>query len=235
MRHVIGILGAVDDERVTSVPYKYIEAVERAEGLPLLLPCVEGEDAINDFVNLCDGFLFTGGVDISPSRYGEEIKPTCGNIQLNRDELEFKVIKKVLATDKPLLAICRGAQLVNVAFGGTLYQDLPTEIDSRIAHRQTEGLLDYSHDVNVLVNTPLYALMGTERIRANSFHHQALKKLGEGLKVMATADDGVVEAVYYEGEQYIRAYQWHPERLCDADKYNKRIFDEFVKICGQNI
>ena len=126
------------------------------------------------------------------------------------------------------MGICRGAQLVNVALGGTLYQDLPTEIESDILHRQKEGILDYSHEIKVVKGAPLYALMGEERIKANSFHHQAIRKLGEGLKVMANADDGVVEAVWYEGDRYLRAYQWHPERLYEADDFNKRIFDDFI-------
>lgn len=231
MRPIVGILAVVDGERNSSVFKTYIEVIERSGGLPLLLPYVESDDAIEEFVSLCDGFFFTGGVDISPSRYGEEIKPTCDETQIYRDELEFKVFDTAFKAQKPILGVCRGAQLVNVALGGTLYQDLPTETDSQIAHRQTEGRFEYSHDVNIIENTPLYELMGKKRIRANSFHHQAIKKPGAGLKIMATADDGVVEAVYYDGGQYLRAYQWHPERLYDADEFNRSIFDDFVKNC----
>ena len=225
---LIGMLGAVDNEKNASLIYNYVKAIEKSGGLPLLLPFVEGDGAIDEFVFRCDGFLFTGGVDIDPCRYGEEKKPTCGDIQPNRDTLEFKVFKKAFESGKPILGICRGAQLVNVALGGTLYQDLPTEIESDILHRQKEGILDYSHKIKVVKGTPLYALMGEERIKGNSFHHQAIKKLGEGLRVMANADDGVVEAVWYEGDRYLRAYQWHPERLYEADDFNKRIFDDFI-------
>ena len=225
---LIGMLGAVDGEKNVSLIYNYVKAIEKSGGLPLLLPFVESDEAIDGFVSRCDGFLFTGGVDIDPCRYGEEKKPTCGDIQSNRDELEFKVFKKAFESGKPILGICRGAQLVNVALGGTLYQDLPTELASDIAHRQKEGILDYSHRINVVKGTPLYALMGEEKIKGNSFHHQAIKMLGDGLKVMAKANDGVVEAVWYEGDRYLRAYQWHPERLYMADDFNKRIFDDFV-------
>ena len=225
---VIGMLGAVDNDKVASLIYNYAKAIEKSGGLPVLLPFVESNEILDEFVSRCDGFLFTGGADVSPERYGEEIKPACGDIQYNRDELEFKAFGKIFESRKPILAICRGAQFVNVALGGTLYQDLPTEFASDIVHRQREGLLDYSHYIRVVENTPLYTLMGESRIKGNSFHHQAIKRLGEGLKVMANADDGVVEAVWYDGEQYLRAYQWHPERLCEADDFNKRIFDDFI-------
>lgn len=225
---VIGMLGAVDNDKVASLIYNYAKAIEKSGGLPLLLPYVEGGESVEEFVLRCDGFFFTGGVDIAPEKYGEEKKPACGDVQIYRDELEFKIFSKAFESRKPILAICRGAQLVNVALGGTLYQDLPTEISSDIAHRQKESVHEYSHEINVVNGSPLYALTGRERMKANSFHHQAVKKLGQGLKVMATADDGVVEAVWYDGEQYLRAYQWHPERLYEADDFNKRIFDDFI-------
>lgn len=231
MRPIIGILAAVDGERTSSALQKYIEVIERSGGLPLILPYVEAEETLDGIVRLCDGFFFIGGADISPSRYGEEPKPTCGEPQIYRDELEFGVFKKAFGTEKPILGVCRGAQLINVALGGTLYQDLPTEIDSQILHRQIEGKSEYSHDVNIIKNTPLHALTGKNRIRANSFHHQAVKKLGEGLEIMSSADDGVIEAFYHVGKRYLRAYQWHPERLYDADEFNRIIFDDFIKVC----
>ena len=228
---VIGILAEVDGELLTKVKNTYIKAIEAAGGIPLVFPYVENGDTLELMISACDGIFFTGGADISPKRYGEEIKPACGEIQKNRDALEFEAFGKAFALKKPILAICRGAQLVNVALGGTLYQDIPSELATDISHRQSASELEFSHSVNINKNTPLAALLGAERIQANSFHHQALKRLGEGLCVMATADDGVVEAVYYSGAQYIRAYQWHPERLCQKDAYNRKIFDDFIEAC----
>lgn len=129
------------------------------------------------------------------------------------------------------MAICRGAQLVNVALGGTLYQDIPTEIISNIPHRQTEPKDSHSHEICVFENTPLRNLVMSERIKVNSFHHQALKLLGNGLSVMATADDGVIEAVYSTEHPYLLAYQWHPERLFDADNLNRVLFTDFIDAC----
>lgn len=231
MAHIIGILAEVDSDFNTRVQPPYIKAIELAGGLPVLLPYVSDEETIESFISICDGFFFTGGADVDPKRYGEQPKSTCGDIQYNRDTLEFKVFEKVINTSKPILAICRGAQLVNVALGGTLYQDIPTEIDTSISHRQTEPKFSPSHDVSVIENTPLYTLVGVERIKGNSFHHQSIKTLGKGLEIMALASDGVVEAAYLSGERYLRAYQWHPERLCASDKHNRLIFDDFIKAC----
>lgn len=231
MRPIIGILAEVDDELVCKVQNPYISAIERSGGIPVLLPYVESNNTIKDFVQMCDGFLFTGGADIDPQRYGESRKDTCGAIQYKRDEFEFNVLEEVLKTSKPILAICRGAQLVNVALGGTLYQDIPSELCVSISHRQSEPRFSPSHQVNVFTDTPLGDLMGKACITANSFHHQAVKTLGKELAVMATADDGIMEAFYIKEKQYIRAYQWHPERLYDIDCDNQEIFNDFIRSC----
>lgn len=233
MRPIIGLLAEVDNELTTQVVHSYVRAIEGAGGTPIILPYVTDAEVIEHYAGLCDGFLFTGGVDVEPSRYGEETKPTCGEIQKYRDELEFALFERVLYTKKPIIAICRGAQLLNVALGGTLYQDIPSEIDTPISHRQSEPKFSPSHDVRVLEGTPLRELTSMERISANSFHHQALRGLGEGLRVMALADDGIIEAVYSTGEQYIRAYQWHPERICEINAQNKMIFEDFIGACRQ--
>lgn len=120
-----------------------------------------------------------------------------------------------------------------MALGGTLYQDIPSEIKTTLPHRQTEPKDAPSHEVQLLDGAPLKALTGKNRIPANSFHHQAIKRLGEGLRVMAVADDGVIEAVYHTGDRYLRAYQWHPERLYDSDEDNRLLFDDFIVTHGQ--
>ena len=231
MKPIIGMLAQIDDERTSKIVNAYTNAIESSGGIPILLPYVKNEETIESFVNMCDGFLFSGGVDIAPARYGEETKPTCGQIQLYRDELEFKIFDKAIAAKKPILAICRGAQLVNVALGGTLYQDIPSEIDTYIRHEQSEGKCESSHTVKLIDDTPLAELVGTTTMHANSFHHQAIKSLGKGLKVMAVADDDIIEAIYLNKEQYLRAYQWHPERLYDEIEQNRLIFDDFIKAC----
>ena len=123
------------------------------------------------------------------------------------------VIKKAV-NGQPIMGICRGCQLINVAMDGTLYQDIPSELNTNILHKQTEPKNQPSHSVTIKRGTPLFELIGNDKMTANSFHHQAVKQMGKDLKSMAVADDGIIETLYCESEQYIRAYQWHPERLC---------------------
>ena len=231
MKPIVGIIAGIDNDLTLGMFGAYGKAIEKSGGVPLVLPYVEGDDAIDTFVNICDGFFFTGGVDISPDRYGEDKQEFCGTIQIYRDELEFRVLERIIKEDKPILAICRGCQLINVALGGTLYQDLPTEYKSSINHRQTEPKHSPSHNVKILHGTPLFELIKKETMVANSFHHQAIKRLGAGLLPMAYADDGIIEAIYYNGEKYIRAYQWHPERLYESNAHNKLLFDDFINNC----
>lgn len=231
MRPIIGVLAEIDDECNTKVQNPYIHAIENSGGTPILLPYIGDGRAIEHLVDICDGFFFTGGADIDPKRYGEESRENIGNIQAHRDEFEFRVFQRVIKTSKPILAICRGAQLINIALGGTLYQDIPSEIQTTISHRQSEPKFSPSHDVKIMRNTPLYEMMGTEQIKANSFHHQAVKALGKGLEIMAIAEDGIIEAFYLVGQRYVRAYQWHPERLFDIDGHNHMLFEDFIHAC----
>lgn len=231
MPPIIGHLAAVDNEATTSIFHSYVHAIQVSGGVPLLLPYTESEAVIRRFVVLCDGLFFTGGMDIAPARYGEEASERCDETQPLRDALEFAVLREVLPTGKPLLGICRGAQLLNVALGGTLYQDLPSERPSTIAHRQTEGKFDFSHDIIVSPDTPLHRLLGASRIRGNSFHHQAVKAPGHGLRVMAEAEDGTIEGFWSVDHPYLRAYQWHPERLYDKDENSRALFSDFISAC----
>lgn len=233
MGPIIGIFASVDGEGRTSVLPSYAEAVEKTGGVPVLFPYTEDRRSLDRFLALCDGFLFAGGPDMDPAYYGEERSPSCGAVEEKRDTLDLEAFPRAYATGKPILGICRGAQLINVALGGTLYQDIPSELQTEIAHVQNEPKFSYSHEIRVLPATPLSALFGTCRVRVNSFHHQAIKSLGCGLSVMAAADDGVIEALYLMEKQYLRAYQWHPERLYGTDEYSQRIFRDFTEACKE--
>lgn len=231
MKAIIGITIDTADDRSLSTPGAYMTAVERSGGVPVIIPYCENDETIKSIVDVCDGFVFSGGADIAPARYGEEAVAECGRAELLRDELELRLFDEIVKAKKPLLAICRGCQFINVALGGTLWQDIPSQLSREIIHTQAEPKFAHSHFVNVKEGSFLHDMMGVGRIRANSFHHQAIKALGDGLEVVATADDGVIEAVYYTGDQYIRGYQWHPERICEIDEYHQRIFDELIMYC----
>ena len=209
----------------------YIRAIEKAGGEPYVL--YHGKDGaeIKSALEKCDGFFFTGGADVSPKRYGEAVKESCGPLDEARDAFEFSAFDFAIKTDKPILGICRGMQLINAAMGGTLHQDIPSEIRTDILHRQTAPTFDPWHRVEILRDTPLFNLAGKSGMSANSFHHQCVKTLAPSLREMAKAPDGITEAFYLEGERYLRAYQWHPERLTDSDEDNSLIFSDFIKAC----
>lgn len=226
----IGLIANIENDLRVNMHGAYGLSIEKSGGLPLVLPYVESEEIIDAFVDSCDGFLFTGGADVEPEYYGEEKKDTCGETEPSRDKLEFAVLKKVLEKNKPILGICRGLQLINVAMGGTLYQDIPTERRSDIRHVQTEDKYAPSHPILVERDTPLSHLVGKGIMTGNSFHHQAIKTLASGLKVMAKSHDGMIEGVYAPHKKYLYAYQWHPERLYSFDD-NKILFDDFINTC----
>ena len=230
MKPIIGLLAEIDDELKCKVKHTYVHAIELAGGAPVLLPYIEDVAVIQRLVEGCDGFLFTGGGDIDPRYYGEAMRETCGTPTPARDTLELALFAEAVRTDKPILGICRGIQVLNVALGGTLYQDIPSEIDGAIAHRKPEEDPPL-HEVNVLPGTPLAHIANGARMTVNTYHHQAVKALGAGLQTMATADDGVIEAVYLPGERYLRGYQWHPERLVESHEAHLRLFEEFVAAC----
>ena len=232
---IIGIIPARDiTEPKLTLMQKYTECIESAGGTPIILPYTTDDTTLDSYIELCDGFLFTGGVDIHPSYYGEEVSENCGKISPVRDEFELMFLEKVLFFDKPAMFICRGIQLLNVALGGTLYQDIPSEYETDISHRQKEEKYEFSHDVFIEKDSPFFELFKKEKIRANSFHHQAIKDLAEPLMAGAYADDGIVEAVYSTEHEYVRGYQWHPERLFDKDFDNEKIFEDFVGACGRD-
>lgn len=231
MKPIIGITPEIAEDGKVSLNYAYTHAIEAAGGIPLVLPCTEDAALLNELTQLCHGFVFSGGEDIEPERYGEEKLPQCGAPALRRDAFDFAMFEKALATGKPILGICRGGQLINVALGGTLWQDLPSQFPSEIPHVQKEEKFAISHSVAVLPGTPLAAVTGKTRIKANSFHHQAAHRLGKGLQIMARSDDGVVEAMYLPEHRYLWALQWHPERICDIDEDARTIFERFIDAC----
>ena len=225
----IGILTAINNEVTVSMLGAYGRVIEKSGGLPLVLPYVEDEKIIDEFIDTCDGFMFTGGADIEPALYGEDKKSTCGENQLYRDKLEMTVFRKIYEKDKPILAICRGEQLSNVALGGTLYQDIPSEYETDILHVRKDDIYAPSHDVFIVEDSPLYNIVKKDVIVGNSYHHQAIKDLSSELEIMARASDGMIEAVWAPKKRYLRGYQWHPERLFDIDGDNKKIIEDFIK------
>ena len=229
----IAVTQNINSDGTVSILPQYTLTLENAGADVVLLPYTDKPSEIIEMVKSVDGICFTGGADVDPKRYFEEKMSCCGETEDKRDLFELAVFFVATEENKPILGICRGMQLINVAMGGTLYQDILTEYVSDIAHIQKEGKFEHSHEVNVINGSPLYNLLGNERIKINSFHHQAIKKLAEGLDVMARADDGIIEAVYASEYKYLRAYQWHPERIYQIDKNQALIFEDFINACKE--
>ena len=235
---IITILCSVSDNETASeyrLPHSYVDAISKCGGIPILLPYTLDREMIGSYVDIADGFLFTGGNDVDPALYNEAVSPSCGEIERARDDFEIAIANAAFSTKKPIMGICRGIQLLNVALGGTLYQDIDSECDGCIQHRQSEPNDSPSHEVTIIEGTPLYTLIGEKKMTANSFHHQALKKLGYGLRAMAYASDKTVEAVYSTEYPYLYAYQWHPERLFRSSDGNRKLFSDFISACKNKL
>ena len=217
----------VDGDMHSTVRAEYVRAVEGAGGCAIMLPYTKDEGVIERFISLCDGFIFAGGADIEPERYGEEKREVCGTTTPYRDEVELLAFPKIFASGKPIVGICRGCQLINVALGGTLYQDLPSELGTGDTHREPDRSLTASHSAVLTKESRLCAELGRDRIEINSLHHQAIKRLGDGLVPTVFADDGVIEGAIHATHPYLCIYQWYPERMCDGD-VGRTIFDAFI-------
>lgn len=229
MAALIGIVPLWDEEKKSfwMLP-DYMNGILRAGGVPVMLPLTEQEPVLRQLVKQCDGFLFTGGQDVSPSVYGECKAPVCGECCEARDAMERVLLRLALEEDKAVLGICRGIQFLNAFLGGTLYQDIPTELESDVVHRQKAPYDVPAHEVTLERGTPLAELLQAEKIAVNSCHHQGLKTVAPKLRVMATAPDGLAEAVCMPERSFVWAVQWHPEFFKGADENNNRIFEAFV-------
>ena len=227
---VIGVTPLWDGERDSywMLP-GYLEGLELAGALPITLPLTEDEQDISQLVSLCDGFLFTGGQDVSPVLYGENSRQACGEVCEKRDAFERRLFTQALKQDKTMLGICRGIQFFNACLGGTLYQDLPTEHPSDVAHAMRPPYDRAVHSVSLLPETPLAALLGRTELGVNSYHHQAIKALAPGLAEMARSEDGLVEAVYMPDKSFVWAVQWHPEFSFHTNENSRKIFSAFVE------
>lgn len=232
-KKIIGIVPLIDYERKSywMLP-GYMQGILEAGGLPVMLPVTEDAGLIRQLVSACDGFLLTGGQDVSPELYGEEKLPQCGECSPERDRMERILLQDALRADKPLLGICRGIQFLNAALGGTLYQDIPAQVRTGTEHHQMPPYDIPVHEVCVKEGTALHELLGKTRLKVNSYHHQAIKELSPQLHVMAVSEDGLIEGVYMPDRRFVWAVQWHPEFSYRTDPDSRKIFGAFLEAAG---
>lgn len=227
MRPLIGITSSYSwDNHSHRIPNSYIDAIERAGGTPVILPPTFTID-VKQLLEVVDGLVLTGGGDVDPQMYGEDPILNMGSIDPKRDHFELEITRWALGIGKPVLAICRGHQVLNVAAGGTLYQDIPSQIKGSIKHRGKAPAYYPSHKVRVQEGSKLHGMFEKAELGVNSFHHQAVKDLGEGLVATAWAPDGVIEAMELPGETFVLGVQWHPERMIDGEML--KIFQAFIQ------
>lgn len=230
-KKVIGVVPLWDDEKESlwMLP-NYLDAIISESALPIVFPLTTDEKDIKQLASMCDGFLFTGGHDVSPSVYGEQKRDVCGEPCAARDTMEGILLDICIQTQKPALGICRGIQFFNAYLGGTLYQDLPTDFPSTVEHHMSAPYDKYIHTVSLIKETPLYDLLRVDTLPVNSYHHQAIANLSPKLKPMAIAEDGIVEAVYLPEHPFLWAVQWHPEFLYGCDEPSRKIFRAFLRM-----
>lgn len=238
-RPLIGISGSIDHEETThSLPITYMRAVENSGAIAVMLSYNMDDEALEGCLDRLDGVLLSGGNDVDPNAYGHFPIYELGEVNPVRDEFEFRLVKAAFARKMPLLGICRGIQSLNVAMGGTLWQDLPSQFRTAeggkpIRHSQASLSKYLSHEVVLEENTVLGSVMRDKRFMTNSFHHQAVLDVAPGFRVTAHTLDGVNEAIEHETLPFFMGVQWHPERNIHNEPNAKALFDGFVRACAQ--
>jgi putative glutamine amidotransferase len=236
-RPLIGITASSIEQRgpafgeVYVLTRKYAEGVLRAGGVPVIVPYNLDEASLQILFERLDGLLLSGGGDIDPAIYGETPHPATNEIEFDRDRVELTLARWVVEKEKPFLAICRGIQVLNVALGGTLVQDIPSEVPDALEHSFERGIVErgyHAHPVKIAADSRLAQVMQTEIAQTNSWHHQAIKRAASKLQVTAYAPDGVIEAVEVLGCRFAIGVQWHPEWLFEDQPEHRRLFEGLV-------
>ncbi|AWK51088.1 gamma-glutamyl-gamma-aminobutyrate hydrolase [Clostridium beijerinckii] len=220
---------------IESLSNDYVESVIKAGGVPVILPILYDEESIRRQVELLDGVILSGGVDINPLVYNEEPSPKLGYIFPDKDTFDLLIVKIACELNKPILAICRGHQILNIAFGGTLYQDLSDMEGCYIKHQQQTKDGAATHTIDITPNSILHSILG-DSIVTNTFHHQAIKTLAPGFKVTAYSKDNVIEAIEKCDKNFVVGVQFHPEIMTTYnDKNMLKLFETFITASLNNI
>lgn len=230
---LIGMTALLNEEtkKTYATSAGYVESVILSGGIPLMIPPSENMDLCKEIIQKLDGLLIPGGPDVSPSIYNEEPYPGIGYFRKNVDLFEIEMVRLAVELNKPVLGICRGMQLINVAFGGSLYQDLPRQYKNEICHAQNINIRDEpTHKVYLEESSYISKLLKSTVIEVNSYHHQAVKNTGHGLNIVGKSKDGVIEAIE-SSDGSIIGVQWHPELMIHRFKQFQNLFSNFISKC----
>ncbi len=210
----------------------YSRAVLHCGGAPVLIPVAQERESLEVILDRLDGVVLTGGPDVHPGFYGEEPLPGLGNVDEDLDRMELELAGAVMERDMPLFAVCRGIQVLNVALGGTLIQDISSQVEGAINHVQLAPKTVTTHEVRVERGSMLSGILGSGAIRVNGKHHQAIKEVAPGLRIAARARDQVIEAVEWPERRFVLGVQWHPEGTWRKDTPSKKLFQALVRAAG---
>jgi putative glutamine amidotransferase len=230
MKPLIGITASFDKD-TQQLHRNNTDSVLKAGGTPVILPYTVDLETIEELADRLNGLLLSGGGDIDPTLFGEEPLPGLGSIVPERDTLETELIRRMLKRNKPILGICRGCQILNIAAGGDMYQDLYSQRDGLLQHSQRAPREHASHTLQVIEGTKLYNIVGQSSYKVNSFHHQALRNLAPGFVLSATTKDDVIEGFESAGHAFVLGLQWHPETMTSTDPIAHKIFEAFIRAC----
>jgi len=219
----------INEELATFPRHYYVESVRRAGGIPVIVPPVRQADEAEEILARCDGMIFTGGGDISPIYLNEQPRYGIGQCLPERDVGELLLARLAFGRDFPVLGICRGIQVMAVAAGGRIYQDIPSQYPKALQHSQTAPRPHPWHEVQVLESV-LQRLLGEKRVLVNSFHHQAVLDVPPGFVVNALASDGIIEGIERLGAKFCLGVQWHPESM-ESDALSHKLFRGFIQAC----
>jgi putative glutamine amidotransferase len=209
---------------------RYIRAIEELGGIPLILPLVEGAAARRRLLDGVDGLLLTGsGPDLPPRLYGERQRYKFPLVSERRSSFELELVHQARTRDLPLLGICGGMQTVNVACGGSLYQDIPSQVQGALDHRQKTKAVHLAHAVTVSPQSLLRKIVHQAKLMVNSSHHQSVKTVAPSLRASAVASDGIVEAIESPAHRFLLAIQWHPEFLFERHRPHRRLFEALLR------
>ncbi len=212
--------------------HRYDQAVLNGGGIPMVLSPILSRRTLKRALDGLDGILVTGGnFDIHPILYGENPLESIREIKKERTQFELELIGLALVRDLPILGVCAGQQAINVVLGGSLYQDISTQVPHTLEHEQKTPKSQSSHSITILPKTKLHRIVGRKAINVNTTHHQAVKEPGKGLIVNATAEDGIIEGIESKDHRFVLGVQWHPEYLMEKNLPQRKIFSVFVSAC----